>query len=454
MAARFFNPTPQFFDATGRNVLSGGKIFTYANGTTTPQDTWKDAALSVLNTNPIILGADGRPPFSIFADDADVFSILVKDSADVVVTATIDDVSFVSAFTLDAADVVAALTANAAAGVYNGSQMTGTAFGAFASPLVLTAAGSIDTSAGAVTLGTVTGNTTFSNNLIVTGTTTHNENVYVSDGDGLVVGHSAQIFLGGNISELQVLGTAFTDTAIGMGRFSNDTNSANVQLVKGRGATVGSFTRVTTGDDLGVIGFYGADGTSLNTQSANITVRSSGSIGTSRVPSEIRISTGTNASPTVVTTALIIDNAQRMTLPNQPAFMATASAQLNATGNNNNYTVVFANERFDRGANFNGTSTFTAPVTGLYALQASVQVSDITAATADSVVMTINTSNNNYTSTHTNTNTIGTVVARTMSIIADMDAGDTAYVQINVIGMAGNTADIDTASYFSGMLVA
>lgn len=454
MAARFFNPTPQFFDATGRNVLSGGKIFTYANGTTTPQDTWKDAALSVLNTNPIILGADGRPPFSIFADDADVFSILVKDSADVVVTATIDDVSFVSAFTLDAADVVAALTANAAAGVYNGSQMTGTAFGAFASPLVLTAAGSIDTSAGAVTLGTVTGNTTFSNNLIVTGTTTHNENVYVSDGDGLVVGHSAQVPIGGNLLESQILGTSFSDSALGIARYSNDSSGPILVLGKSRGATIGSIATVQTGDGLANIWVYGADSAGMTNIAATIAIDASGTIGINRVPGQITIKTATNAASSPLATALIIDNAQRMTLPNQPAFMATASAQLNATGNNNLYTVVFANERFDRGANFNGTSTFTAPVTGLYALQASVQVSDITAATADSVVMTINTSNNNYTSTHTNTNTIGTVVARTMSIIADMDAGDTAYVQINVIGMAGNTADIDTASYFSGMLVA
>jgi hypothetical protein len=49
-------PTPkqQFLDANG-NPLSGGKVYAYAAGTTTPLVTYTDAGGSTPNTNPVIL---------------------------------------------------------------------------------------------------------------------------------------------------------------------------------------------------------------------------------------------------------------------------------------------------------------------------------------------------------------------------------------------------------------
>jgi hypothetical protein len=160
MAARFYLVVPQILTDQGR-PLAGGKIDFYENGTTTPKNTWSDSGLSVLNANPVVIGADGRVP-DIFANASDVFSVRVTDANDNVVVATVDDVSFVSAFSLASADVLAALSSNAAAVVINGSQITGSAFAAFADNLDLTAAGSIDASAGTVTLGTVNGTPTFS----------------------------------------------------------------------------------------------------------------------------------------------------------------------------------------------------------------------------------------------------------------------------------------------------
>lgn len=52
-------PILQFFDNSGV-MLTGGKLCTYASGTTTPQATYSDAVLSVPNSNPIILTASGR----------------------------------------------------------------------------------------------------------------------------------------------------------------------------------------------------------------------------------------------------------------------------------------------------------------------------------------------------------------------------------------------------------
>ena len=49
----------QFFDNNG-NPLSGGKLWSYQAGTTTPQTTYTTAAGNVAHTNPIILDAGGR----------------------------------------------------------------------------------------------------------------------------------------------------------------------------------------------------------------------------------------------------------------------------------------------------------------------------------------------------------------------------------------------------------
>lgn len=49
----------QFFDING-NPLVGGKVFNYVVSTTTPKTTYQDAALTIPNTNPIILDARGQ----------------------------------------------------------------------------------------------------------------------------------------------------------------------------------------------------------------------------------------------------------------------------------------------------------------------------------------------------------------------------------------------------------
>lgn len=53
------SPKLQFFDANG-NPLSGGKLYTYAAGTTTPLATYTDFGAGTPNTNPIILDSRGE----------------------------------------------------------------------------------------------------------------------------------------------------------------------------------------------------------------------------------------------------------------------------------------------------------------------------------------------------------------------------------------------------------
>ena len=49
----------QFFNDSGV-ILSGGKLYSYAAGTTTPQITYTSASGSTAHTNPIILNSAGR----------------------------------------------------------------------------------------------------------------------------------------------------------------------------------------------------------------------------------------------------------------------------------------------------------------------------------------------------------------------------------------------------------
>lgn len=74
----------QFFDGNG-NPLTGGKLYTYAAGTTTPQVTYTSSAGSVLHSNPIILDAAGRVPGSseIWLADNGIYKFVLKDSNEV-----------------------------------------------------------------------------------------------------------------------------------------------------------------------------------------------------------------------------------------------------------------------------------------------------------------------------------------------------------------------------------
>jgi len=51
----------QFFDNNG-DMLSGGKIYTYEAGTTTPLTTYTSSTGITAHTNPIVLDAAGRVP--------------------------------------------------------------------------------------------------------------------------------------------------------------------------------------------------------------------------------------------------------------------------------------------------------------------------------------------------------------------------------------------------------
>ena len=59
MATLLPDAKQSFFDDNG-DPLANGTVEFYIPSTTTPKDTWQDAAESTLNTNPVTLDADGR----------------------------------------------------------------------------------------------------------------------------------------------------------------------------------------------------------------------------------------------------------------------------------------------------------------------------------------------------------------------------------------------------------
>ena len=74
----------QFFNNDGL-PLNAGKIFTYQAGSTTPLATYTDSSGLIANTNPIILGTDGRPPSTIWLSEGFFYKFVLKDSADVTI---------------------------------------------------------------------------------------------------------------------------------------------------------------------------------------------------------------------------------------------------------------------------------------------------------------------------------------------------------------------------------
>ena len=83
----------QFFTSTGA-VLTGGKLYTYLAGTTTPAVTYTTSQGNIPWTNPVVLDAAGRVPGSgeIWLSVGVKYKFVLKDDNDVLI-ATYDNVS-------------------------------------------------------------------------------------------------------------------------------------------------------------------------------------------------------------------------------------------------------------------------------------------------------------------------------------------------------------------------
>jgi hypothetical protein len=75
----------QFFDNNGV-ILSGGKIYTYAAGTTTPQASYTSATGVTPHANPIILDSAGRVPGGeIWLTDGLVYKFIIETATSILI---------------------------------------------------------------------------------------------------------------------------------------------------------------------------------------------------------------------------------------------------------------------------------------------------------------------------------------------------------------------------------
>ena len=143
-----------------------------------------------------------------------------------------------------------------------------------------------------------------------------------------------------------------------------------------------------------------------------------------------------------------------ITMPLQPAFSAQNASSQDNLAIDAWTTLTFATEIFDQNSDYNtSTHTFTAPVTGKYLFSISTQFNNLD---ADAVYwqIQIKTSNREYPTLDSGNqyDADPTNLGYTFSIIADLDASDTAYIRY--YQQSGTAqADLRTESYFTGALL-
>jgi len=154
-------------------------------------------------------------------------------------------------------------------------------------------------------------------------------------------------------------------------------------------------------------------------------------------------------------TALSITAASTGTLPSYDrdfsGFSAYVDAQIpNVTGNGTEYSIVFNNQIYDYKNEYNPTTgIFTAKRSGKYLFTVCVKVAVTTAVTT--YVIKLATSNREYHIFRGDTDNIRSgdnTITLNGSIIADMDALDTARVNIIVTGLGADTVDVEANETF------
>ena len=108
----------QFFDNNGV-ILSGGKIYTYAAGTTTPQAVYTSASGATPHANPIILDSAGRVPGGeIWLTDGLVYKFVIE-TATAILIGTYDNITGINSNFVNYTVQEEVITATAGQTVFN-----------------------------------------------------------------------------------------------------------------------------------------------------------------------------------------------------------------------------------------------------------------------------------------------------------------------------------------------
>lgn len=167
---------------------------------------------------------------------------------------------------------------------------------------------------------------------------------------------------------------------------------------------------------------------------------------------DLKVPKHTSDAVGLADTTITVSANNEVTNASQPCFSVKPNVAQTNIAVGSAVTVVFDVEVFDVGSNF-ASNTFTAPITGKYQLNASIYLGQIDSAATYYRVKLV-TSNREYISDFDVSKFSGDVTYWTIpiSVLADMDAGDTAYLAVTQTGGTQQTT-IQNTCYFSGHLV-
>ena len=225
-------------------------------------------------------------------------------------------------------------------------------------------------------------------------------------------------------------------TSAGLRLVSDSSNTTEITS-NGAGVQINKGVINTTGDSSFSGSYFGSSGTFNTLDGGVIATRfaRNGSVGVT-----------INHSAGSITANGNLDVGGTYTNNTQPAFLAFDSTTDNNIDASSDYKVEFDSVVYDQASNFSTTNDeFSAPVTGRYLLTTQLRLDDIdTAATWLSI--RIVTSNREYRrfidpNFSADLNQFG----MNMTVVADMDAGDTAHVEILQNG-GSNQIDVDAGN--------
>lgn len=294
-------------DVADSSILIGTWSATDANSGSL---TFLKSATGSIGSNSLVADGEDLGRIRWFADDGnDYESQAAEILAEIDGTAALNDVPSRIVFytNIGAATVTEVLRLD--------SSLNAT----FANNLGLASGAVLNFNSGDVTL------THAANKLTVAGGDLH-----IADGNGVVVGHSAQVVgPAGNTHELQVLGTLASDAGVMIAKWGADSSGPNLSFAKSRNATIGSFTIVQDNDVLGQIIWGADDGTNIQSRAAIIKAEIDGTPGVNDVPGRLIFGTAADGDSTE-TERLRIDSSGKLFVANGGALVVGHSAEITA----------------------------------------------------------------------------------------------------------------------------
>jgi hypothetical protein len=121
------------------------------------------------------------------------------------------------------------------------------------------------------------------------------ERLRIDSSGRVIIGFNASISNYGVQNRLQVAGTDYATSGIGIRRDSNDAGGGNIIFGKSRGSQ-GGVTVVQSGDSLGELVFCGADGTDVTSYAGTINCSVDGTPGSNDLPGRLTFSTAADGA--------------------------------------------------------------------------------------------------------------------------------------------------------------